>query len=308
MADVTILLCTCNSARYLQPLLDSIFQSEYTDFHLIVRDDCSTDETMEILRRCTDNRLAVQRNETPSGSAGANFFGAMLSCPDSRYILFADADDVWAKEKIGNTLAAMQAAEEMYGEDVPILVHSDLQVVDSRLRLVSPSLWAYEQLTPTRTELRQMLAQNNVTGCASMINRALANCVQELPAHFVMHDWWLALCASAFGHIVALDEQLVLYRQHGGNAVGAYSAGSLKAAAERAADRERRRRIYLAMFQQAGCFADTFADRLTPQQAALCRAYASMEQRGHLGRVFLLLRHGFWKNTWLRNLGQLLFI
>jgi len=308
MATVTVLLCTYNSESYLQPLLNSILASEYTDFRLVVQDDCSKDGTVDILRACSDPRLSVSVNEAPSGGAGPNFMRALLANRDSRYIMFADADDVWAADKIGKTLSAMQAAEEMYGEDVPILVHSDLAVVDAKLREISPSLWRYEQITPSRTELRQMLAQNNVTGCAMMVNHALANCVQEMPQHFVMHDWWLALCAAAFGHIVALDEPLIQYRQHGDNSVGAYNAASLSASAKRLTDKERVRRIYLSMFRQAGCFADTYESRLTPPQLKLCRAYASMEQKGHVGRVLVLLRHGFWKNTWLRNLGQLLSI
>lgn len=308
MATVTVVLCTYNSEAYLQPLLDSILNNEYTDFHLYVQDDCSTDGTLDILRAVSDNRMAVSVNEAPSGGAGQNFMRALLACPDSRYIMFADADDVWAAQKIGKTLAAMQAAEDMYGEDVPVLVHSDLAVVDARLREISPSLWRYEQITPSRTELRQMLAQNNVTGCAMMVNRALADCVKELPQNFVMHDWWLALCAAAFGHIVALDEPLIRYRQHGDNSVGAYNAASLSASAKRLTDKERVRRIYLSMFRQAGCFADTYQDRLSPAQLKLCRAYAGMERKGHIGRIFVLLRYGFWKNTWLRNVGQLLSI
>lgn len=308
MATVTVALCTYNSEAYLQPLLDSVLKNEYTDFHLYVQDDCSRDGTLDILRACPDNRLAVSVNEAPSGGAGQNFMRALLACPDSPYIMFADADDVWDSGKIGKTLAAMRAAEDMYGADVPILVHSDLAVVDEKLREISPSLWRYEQITPSRTELRQMLAQNNVTGCAMMINRALADCVKEVPQHFVMHDWWLALCAAAFGRIVALDEPLIRYRQHGDNSVGAYNAASLSASAKRLTDKERVRRIYLSMFRQAGCFAETYKDRLTAAQYRLCCAYAAMEQKGHIGRVFTLLRHGFWKNTWLRNLGQLLAI
>src|SRR5439155_22468886 len=61
------------------------------------------------------------------------------------------------------------------------------------------------------------------TGCASLINRSLLEIALPLPPAAVLHDWWITACAAAFGTIRYLPEPLVLYRQHGRNAVGAAS-------------------------------------------------------------------------------------
>ena len=141
-----------------------------------------------------------------------------------------------------------------------------------------------------------------------MINRALKELVPDAPASFVMHDWWLALCASAFGRIAFLREPLIRYRQHGENSVGAYNAGSLSASAKKLRNRERIERIYRQMFDQAACFGRYYRDRLTPEQADLCRAYAGMKDQTRIGKAYTIIRNGFWKNTLLRNLGQFLAI
>jgi len=54
-----------------------------------------------------------------------------------------------------------------------------------------------------------------------MVNRKLLDIALPIPEDALMHDWWLALCATVFGHMGYIDEQLVKYRQHGGNEVGA---------------------------------------------------------------------------------------
>ncbi len=308
MAKISILLCTCNSGAYLRALVDSILASEYRDFELLVQDDCSEDDTHAILRSYDDPRIRIRVNPSPSGGAAQNFMSALLNWDTGDYIMFADADDYWEPEKIGKTLECMLHTEADCPSGTPVLVHTDLSVVGKDLEPISPSLWEYEKISPERTSFRQLLAQNNVTGCTVMINRALKELVPDAPASFVMHDWWLALCASAFGRIAFLREPLIRYRQHGENSVGAYNAGSLSASAKKLRNRERIERIYRQMFDQAACFGRYYRDRLTPEQADLCRAYAGMKDQTRIGKAYTIIRNGFWKNTLLRNLGQFLAI
>ncbi len=310
MASLAILLASYNNGAHIEALLDSILASTYRDFQLVVRDDCSSDNTAGLVSVCAkkDARVTLTRAQAQSGGAQNNFFRLLLDAPDCDYLMFADADDVWLPGKVEKTLARMQRAEAESGAQTPILVHGDLAVVDAELRTIAPSLFAYEKLSPERKSLKNLLCQNNVTGCTVMINRALRRLVPAQPAHSVMHDWWLALIAAAFGRIEVIGEPLLLYRQHGDNQVGAYNAHDPLLAAKKLSRTSRVKAVYAAMFAQAGCFADVFADRLTPEQTALCRAYAAMADKGKLGRVAAVLRHGFYKNTFPRNLGQFLAI
>lgn len=95
--------------------------------------------------------------------------------------------------KIERTLFAMEKAEEQTGKETPVLVHTDLTVVDEDLRVLASSYRHTVNGNWQRTALHWELAQNTVTGCTAMYNRALGDLLQDEPSFFVMHDWWLAL-------------------------------------------------------------------------------------------------------------------
>jgi len=305
--SVSVLLATCNSAKFLKPLVDSILCQTHEDIRLIARDDCSTDSTRDILENIDDPRFRMMPNDTPSGSAQGNFFAMLTSCDDD-YIMFADADDVWMPDKIERTLDCMKRLESLYGKSYPLLVHTDLRVTNKNLRIISDSLFRYEKISPRRISLNHLLAQNVVTGCTVMINRPLRQFVHRQPEDSVMHDWWLALIASAFGEIEVVPEATVLYRQHGNNQVGAYNARDLARAADKFSKKGDISRTYASMFAQAGCFAETFKDQLSPRQLNICHAFAAMPYKSKAGKIETIFRYGFFKNTLLRNIGQLLVI
>ncbi len=122
--------------------------------------------------------------------------------------------------------ARIKAAEEELGSGAPILAHTDLVVVDENLQAIAPSFWSYSNLNPyCGSRLNRLLIQNVVTGSATMVNGALARLASPIPQEAVLHDWWLALIASALGRIEAIPERTVLYRQHGRNCLGATSYG-----------------------------------------------------------------------------------
>jgi hypothetical protein len=119
----------------------------------------------------------------------------------------------------------MRRLEASSGRGAPLLVHSDLEVVDRELRQVQPSFLRYqgighEEVAP----LQVLLVQNFVTGCTSLLNRALLELALPLPERCIMHDWWVAQCAAAAGVIGFVPEATVRYRQHGANQIGAGGA------------------------------------------------------------------------------------
>ncbi len=308
MSDrVEILLATHDSERYVGELLSSLLSQTYKDIAVTVRDDGSRDATADIVAGCGDGRVALLGDRAASGSAKSNFFRLLLQSTGD-YIMFADADDVWLPDKVETTLGRMKETERRFGKDTPVLVHGDLIVADENLGVRAPSLFKYERLSPERKTLKNLLCQNNVTGCTVMINRALADLVECEPEHAVMHDWWLALIAAAFGRIEVIYRPLMYYRQHADNAVGAYDASDPAAALKRLADSERVKRIYREMFLQAGCFAKTFGDRLGEDERRVCLEYGSLINKSKAGRVASVIKNGFYKNTLVRNIGQLLKI
>ena len=229
-APVDILLATYNGARYLAPQLDSLLAQTHSHFRLLVSDDGSSDDTLTILRRyeaAFGGRMLLLPTDVRSGGVARNFERLMrASAEDGRaaYLSFCDQDDVWLPEKTATLLAAAQALEAAHGSAIPCLVHSDLTVVDRDLQVLSPSFTAYQRIPPADITPRTLLSVNQVTGCATLINRALLQQALPLPAGAVMHDWWLSLIAGS-GARHYLPQPLMLYRQHGRNQLGARDRG-----------------------------------------------------------------------------------
>lgn len=224
---VSIIMATYNGARFIQEQICSIQAQSYTNWVLYVRDDGSRDDTIEKLIHIEagDHRIRLVRDELGNQGAIGNFSVlmnvALEECAD--YVFFADQDDVWHPEKLASMLAAMGELERTCSVDTPLLLHCDLVVVDEELQTIAGSFVRFSRLWPETADLGVLLCQNQVTGCACLINRALLALASNVPANVLMHDWWLALLAAAAGKIGFVPLQLVMYRQHGGNVLGAVS-------------------------------------------------------------------------------------
>lgn len=308
---ISILMATYNGEEYVSGQIESLLRQTEQDFVLYVQDDCSGDNTYTILlqyARQYPGKIIVGQNERNSGSAKLNFL-ALLEEHDDEYLMFCDQDDVWLPDKIERTLRAMHQAEQTYGKETPLLVHTDLCVVDEDLKVTHPSFRRMSKLDYRRTALNSLLVQNTVTGCTAMINRALKHCVASVSEQCIMHDWWLALTASAFGHIVALEnEQTVLYRQHAANEVGAKDAASAAYVLGRLFRVRETKGMVHQTYLQAEAFYRAYADRLSARQIELLQAYCSIPKRSKPGRVWQLFVLKTFKHGLLRVLGQILFI
>jgi rhamnosyltransferase len=225
-----VLLSAYNGARYIAEQLESIRAQTLTEWRLIVRDDGSADATLGIVEEFgrRDARIRVLRDDRGNlGPVGS--FGALLDYALSRdapYVALADQDDVWRPEKLRQQMDLVRRHEASTGADHPILVHTDLAVVGANLEPIHPSFLRRQRLEHVASDpLRRLLAQNFVTGCTSLFNRALLRAATPVP-QVVMHDWWLAQCAAALGSILFVNEPTVLYRQHATNVLG--SRGTLQ--------------------------------------------------------------------------------
>jgi len=307
---IDVLMAAHNGERFIGEQIESVLRQGSTGWRLTVRDDCSTDGTLAIVGDCAarhpDRIVAEERGEN-SGSAKQNFL-EMLLRSEAPYVMLCDQDDVWLDDKIAVTLQRMAEMERRHGADTPLLVHSDLTVTDTALRVTSRSMMDAQQLDGSESRLARLVTQNTVTGCTVMVNRPLADLVWEPFDGIAMHDWWLAVIASAFGAIGFIDTPTVLYRQHGDNAVGAKPSRGLSYKLNRLLDREGITGGFTASFAQAAAFLEHFEDRLSDVQVEMLRAYVTIPQLGKAGRLRTLRRHGFWKNTAVRRLGQVLYV
>jgi glycosyltransferase involved in cell wall biosynthesis len=221
---IAILLATYNGEKYLDQQIRSLIAQTYRDFVVIARDDHSGDRTLEILTRWSaawpDKINVVSDNCGNLGLLG-NFSRLMQVC-DAPYFAFCDQDDIWLPNKLDLMVNEIKRLEAQVGIATPILVHSDLTIVDEKLQHISPSLFCHRRINIERdVQLRYLIFTNVAVGCASMGNRALLALARPIPEKFPVHDWWVALVASSCGLVRTIEQPTVLYRQHGRNQIGA---------------------------------------------------------------------------------------
>lgn len=293
---IVILLGTYNGARFVEEQIKSIQGQTVNNWNLLVRDDASDDGTVELIAGLAKDDERIQWAKNGQGRLGiVGNFGELLRIAHSEeadYIFLSDQDDVWTSTKIADQLTYLRKMEECYGENTPILVYSDLEIVDEKLRRIHPSFMSYQGLThESRDPLRVLLTQNFVTGCATAINRPLLNLAVPLPPNVIMHDWWLALCGAACGQLAYLPQALLRYRQHGANQLGAEGLLTMLNPLSDASSRRLSRSEYYVSgsIGQAAILSERIVSRGVPCPAetlSLLRRFAACGQQGRLRRLW----------------------
>jgi rhamnosyltransferase len=216
---VHILMSTYNGGRFVRDQIDSIQKQTFQDWHLLIRDDGSSDDTVAIIRemQANDARITLINQPGDTNLGVIQSFYTLLKHEAADYYFFSDQDDFWVPEKLQLQLDEAQK----YDPRMPLMIYTDLKVVDQDLKVIHESMIKV-QSDHANTELVQELTENTVTGGVSLINHALAELWEHNPeTDILMHDWYLALLATATGKLIYLPTPTELYRQHDANVLGA---------------------------------------------------------------------------------------
>ena len=304
---IAIIMAVYNGETYLNEQIDSLLSNTEKDFVLHIFDDGSTDRSAAVIQSYTDkypSKIFYHRNVTNQGVIH-NFLNGCLQV-DADYYMFCDQDDVWLPEKIAHSVEAVKLAEAQ-SPNVPIALFGDARVVDDSLQQLHPSFQQMSGYHTDALDVAHLLMENKLIGCTMLFNRALRDKLTDtVPDGLRMHDWWIALIASAFGRIIYLDETLLLYRQHTGNVVGGSSRSHY--ITNRVKHLTAQRQVLYDTCKQAEVFLTIYNDQLTETQKRLVSLFAGLPSANWFTRRYLILRYHFLKSGLLRNLGVLLII
>lgn len=299
---ICIALSTYNGERYIKEQLDSILSQSYENFIILVRDDNSNDKTLEILSSY-DIKVIDEKKNLGIKKSFAFLMQYSFKNLDSDYLMFSDQDDIWDTNKVKTTYRKMQELENIYGMDAPLLVHGDLTVVDENLEVIASSFWKYQNIDPSKDSLNHLLLHNTVTGCTMMINRSLAEKIKNIPSEGIMHDWWIAMVASAFGKIAYIDESLMLYRQHGKNDTGAKHYG-VRYFIKKVLTKP----LFEKYIYQSRAFLKLYGHELDKYHKSMLEEFSSFDELSKLQKLRVLFKYKIWKNGFMRNLGLVVFV
>ena len=221
-------MSTYNGQKYIEKQLNSVRKQTLLPDEVVIRDDCSTDNTVSIIdayikKYCLSNwRLSL--NETNLGYK-ESFYKAIEEAKGD-YIFLCDQDDLWKPEKINNMVNILQSHSEIWSLNCGVeLINGEDRKIDIECEkgwrnanfLFAPQLLS----EVTYYDLPYILRHNITPGCAMVIDKRtregfLNTYDRELP-----HDWHMNIVAAANGGCAYLDQDLILYRQHTSNAIGA---------------------------------------------------------------------------------------
>lgn len=267
---VEILMTTYNGAAYVREQLDSILAQTYSDWHLTVSDDGSSDNTVTIVTEYAQRhpeKIQLLQKTRRFGSPSLHFM-SLIAEADADIIALCDQDDVWFPDKLEKMTALYSAQETRYGAQTPILVFSDQTPTNALLSPIAPSMMRLQNQHPESADWRALFFQNVVTGGACLINRALARKAAKCTkTHgIVMHDWWLALVAAKFGVLAYLPESTGYYRQHGSNVFGARDVRSTGYVLSKLGAVKAVRSSILEKKRQADVFRSTYENSLSSEE------------------------------------------
>lgn len=203
---ISIVMATWMGERYLPAQLESFARQTRLPDELVVRDDGSTDRTLELLREFA--RRAPFDVRILAGGPRLGFgknFAAALAAADGDLVFLSDQDDVWLDDKLQRI--------ERHANERP-----DVLLFVNDYENVGPELQRAGVTTLGNLRAVGLTDASLVAGCATAVRRRLLAFALPLPDAEVSHDVWLHVCAETFGRRMVIPEVLQLYRRHGGNA------------------------------------------------------------------------------------------
>ena len=159
MAKIDILMATYNGAKYVATQIRSLQSQTFTDWRLLIHDDGSSDDTLNVLRHFaqSDARIVLLEDGVQCHGPARNFMH-LLQHSDSPFVMFCDQDDIWLENKVQDMLDTIQKADNA----LPQMVYSNSYVYDT----ASGTIDGYATLW-NPTDLREVLFANaGIQGCA----------------------------------------------------------------------------------------------------------------------------------------------
>jgi glycosyltransferase involved in cell wall biosynthesis len=220
IGSVVVVLSSFNGEKFISEQLDSVLTQDVADLKMIIRDDGSSDSTCRILNEYTSKYENISVVFGKNIGVVASFFELLdLVSEGVDYVAFCDQDDVWDKDKLKRSIAALRQLK------IPGMYCSSLRVVDENLNY-------YDTSNPVSREpsLENALVQNIATGCTVTLNNSALSLILKPRLNFekiTMHDAWVYLVVSTFGVVIYDENPTMSYRQHGSNVIG-HSSGLSK--------------------------------------------------------------------------------
>ena len=200
---VSIIMPSYNTAKFISETIESVLAQTYTDWELIIVDDCSTDNTDEVVESfLPDNRIKYIKNEKNSGAAFSR--NRALCEAKGKWIAFLDSDDVWLPEKLEKQIAFMEKNDYHFSYTNYIEI-DEFSIPNGRV------------ITGPKKVTRHGMYNYCWMGCLTVMYDAETIGLIQIANIKKNNDYamWLKVCKKSDCYL--LDETLAKYRKRGGS-------------------------------------------------------------------------------------------
>ncbi|MBQ3231022.1 MAG: glycosyltransferase family 2 protein [Clostridia bacterium] len=198
---VSIIMPNYNSAKYVEATINSILAQTYKNWELIFVDDCSTDNSMELVKAFNDERIKVFQNEKNSGAAISRNYALRMA--SGKWMAFLDSDDLWEEEKLAKQLAFM--------------VENNYDFTYTHYRVCNEGVWEnFIRVSPKKVTLRKLYNYCYFSTITVIYNKEKVGLVQ-IPDIKKRNDYALWLVALKNCDAYLYPEVMSYYIRHGGS-------------------------------------------------------------------------------------------
>lgn len=215
---IAVLMSSYNGEKFIKEQIDSILSQKDVDVTLFIRDDGSTDKTIEIIGTYLNNNNVKLITDGRNLRPGLSFLTLLSEVVKKEqifdYYAFSDQDDIWLEEKL------IAAVKMINGYDNPTLYCSNQIIYENNMNT------GVRFLREPVINLLKCVSVNEMYGCTMVFNRKLAEIVEttRYPSEYFLikrnHDAWILLLALIKGHIIYDNNAYMFYRIHNNNVVG----------------------------------------------------------------------------------------
>lgn len=214
MKKVTVVMSTYNGSKYIEAQLDSIFRQEGVKVLCYVRDDGSTDDTLQVLKKYTSTSGELIICEGENFGWERSFLLALKNAPQTDYYAFSDQDDIWFEDKL---ISGIKMLEKEGSKNKPCMYHCNKISVTEDLKPLAHQV----RRTPRPLNRQNALIQEYAQGCSIIMNEDAKQLVTKyIPREKIAHDYWCGLLCYLFGEVIYDNKPHFYHISHGNNASG----------------------------------------------------------------------------------------
>lgn len=282
---VDILMATYNGEAFVEEQVRSIINQTYSSWRLLVHDDGSTDQTLEILRRLAaeDARIVLIEDGIFHLGVARNFIH-LVALATAPYCMFCDQDDIWLPNKVEKMLYAIEPLDQT----LPQALYTNAYLWNPERGILSDK----NTLTYPTTIRQTLFLNTGIQGAAAIFNRKMCEIMAQPLSYYAMHDHVLLLAGICFGQVHYLHESLMYYRQHEHNLTG-NAPGSI---AKKIALMWQNRHVPLVSrehYEGLKAFYEHFQWKMSVDDKRLVQAFLSMPNRSFLARAYHIILYKF---------------